>query len=63
MLHPGVVDTDLFRAGLKSLRHMVQSVDTISPSVAVRDMLVRIDEPTLETSGRFLHRNGQVLPW
>ncbi len=63
MLHPGVVDTDLLRSGLNSLRHMVRSADTVSLSAAVRDMLCRIDELTLETSGRFVHRNGQVLPW
>jgi hypothetical protein len=28
-----------------------------------RQLLARIDELTPETSGRFLHRNGQVLPW
>jgi len=34
-----------------------------SASAAARDMLPRIDELTLETSGSFLHRNGSVLPW
>lgn len=63
MLHPGVVDTDLLRSGLIPLRHMVRSADTIPPGTAVRDMLCRIDELTLETSGRFVHRNGQALPW
>jgi hypothetical protein len=29
----------------------------------VQDILLRIDELTLETSGRFVHRNGQILPW
>lgn len=63
MLHPGVVDTDLFRFAERSLGRMVHASDTVTPAVAVRDMLPRIDELTLETSGRFLHRNGQVLPW
>jgi NAD(P)-dependent dehydrogenase (short-subunit alcohol dehydrogenase family) len=63
MLHPGVVDTEMLRAGMSALTHRVRSADTITPSVAVRDMLMRIDELTLSTSGRFLHRNGQVLPW
>lgn len=63
MLHPGVVDTDLFRAGRRALGRLVQSADTVTPQAAVRDMLPRIDELTLETSGRFLHRNGSVLPW
>jgi len=63
MLHPGVVDTEMLRSGMSALTHRVRSADTITPSVAVRDMLIRIDELTLSTSGRFLHRNGQVLPW
>jgi NAD(P)-dependent dehydrogenase (short-subunit alcohol dehydrogenase family) len=63
MLHPGVVDTDMLRSGLNSLRHMVRPGDTTPPDIAVRDMLRRIDELTLATSGRFVHRNGQVLPW
>jgi NAD(P)-dependent dehydrogenase (short-subunit alcohol dehydrogenase family) len=63
VLHPGVVDTELLRAGRAELGRLVQTVDAIGPDVAVRDMLSRIDELTLETSGRFLHRNGQPLPW
>jgi hypothetical protein len=42
---------------------MVRPADSVLPDVAVRDMLQRIDELTLGTSGRFVHRNGQVLPW
>ena len=30
---------------------------------AVRGLLARIDELRLETTGRFLHQNGEVLPW
>lgn len=63
MLHPGIVDTELLRAGLGALGRMVRPGDAITPGAAVRDLLARIDELTLETSGRFLHRNGQVLPW
>lgn len=63
MLHPGVVDTDLLRSSLNALGRMVRSADTVSPGDAVRDMLRRIDELTVETSGRFVHRNGQALPW
>jgi len=63
VLHPGVVDTDVLRAAVATLGSMVKPTDTVSPEAAVRDMLVRIDDLTLETSGRFLHRNGQVLPW
>lgn len=63
MLHPGVVDTEMLRSGMSALTHRVRAADTITPDVAVRDMLMRIDELTLSTSGRFLHRTGQVLPW
>ena len=63
MLHPGVVDTDLLRSGQNSLRHVVHSTQVVSPNIAVAEMLLRIEELTLETSGRFLHRGGQLLPW
>jgi NAD(P)-dependent dehydrogenase (short-subunit alcohol dehydrogenase family) len=63
LLHPGIVDTDFLRGGLRSLGPMVQSAEAITPETAVRDMLHRIDEPTLETTGRFVHRSGQILPW
>jgi hypothetical protein len=63
MLHPGVVDTDTLRDALRSLGQMVKPNEAISPTVAVREMIQRIDELTLESSGRFAHRNGQVLPW
>jgi hypothetical protein len=35
----------------------------IDVDVSVRGLLQRIDELRLETSGRFLHQNGEVLPW
>jgi len=63
LLHPGVVDTEMLGAARASLGQRVQSGDLISPATAVRDMLSRIDDLTLETTGRFLHRNGQLLPW
>ncbi|HYM36445.1 MAG TPA: SDR family oxidoreductase [Steroidobacteraceae bacterium] len=63
MLHPGMVDTDVLRSALGTLGSRAEISDAIAPSVAVHDMIQRIDELTLETSGRFLHRNGQVLPW
>lgn len=63
LLHPGMVDTDLLRGGRGALGSMAQGPGVVSPEVAVRDMLERIDELTIETSGRFLHRNGEELPW
>ena len=35
----------------------------IDAAEAVRGLLQRIDELRIETSGRFLHQNGEVLPW
>jgi NAD(P)-dependent dehydrogenase (short-subunit alcohol dehydrogenase family) len=52
MLHPGSVRTG-----------MTGGHGEIEAAVAVRGLLQRIDELTLETTGRFLHQNGQVLPW
>jgi NAD(P)-dependent dehydrogenase (short-subunit alcohol dehydrogenase family) len=61
-LHPGVVETDVLASAIDSIRHMVRPADSVLPEVAVRDMVERIDELTLETSGRFVHRNSQLLP-
>jgi NAD(P)-dependent dehydrogenase (short-subunit alcohol dehydrogenase family) len=52
VLHPGSVRTDMTRGH-----------GAIEPSDAVRGLLQRIDELRLETSGRFLHQNGVLLPW
>jgi NAD(P)-dependent dehydrogenase (short-subunit alcohol dehydrogenase family) len=52
MLHPGAV-----RTGLTGGRGQIDTSD------AVRGLLARIDELRLETTGRFLHQNGEVLPW
>lgn len=63
MLHPGMVDTDLVRGARARRGGTAPPPGVITPDVAVRDMLPRIDELTRETSGRFLHRDGSVLPW
>ena len=52
ILHPGAVRTA-----------MTGGTGTIEVDESVRGLLARIDELTLETSGRFLHQNGEVLPW
>jgi NAD(P)-dependent dehydrogenase (short-subunit alcohol dehydrogenase family) len=52
ILHPGPVRT-----------RMTGSHGMIDADEAVRGLLRRIDELTLETTGRFLHQNGEVLPW
>ena len=52
MLHPGSVRTEMTRG------HGMIDADE-----AVRGLLQRIDELGLQTSGRFLHQNGEALPW
>ncbi len=53
ILHPGFVQTDL--TGGKG---------DVAPAAAARDLVARIDEATLETSGQvFRHATGEALPW
>ena len=52
ILHPGAVRTE-----------MTGGSGMIDADESVRGLLRRIDELTLDTSGRFLHQNGQPLPW
>jgi NAD(P)-dependent dehydrogenase (short-subunit alcohol dehydrogenase family) len=52
ILHPGMVKTD-----------MVGSHGQVEPHVAAQQLLARIGELTLETSGSFWHANGERLPW
>jgi NAD(P)-dependent dehydrogenase (short-subunit alcohol dehydrogenase family) len=52
ILHPGRVRTDM-----TSVRGAIDADE------AARGLLQRIDELRLETTGRFLHQNGEILPW
>jgi NAD(P)-dependent dehydrogenase (short-subunit alcohol dehydrogenase family) len=52
ILHPGAV-----RTGMTGGQGMIEAHES------VRGLLQRIDELTLATTGRFLHQNGEVLPW
>ena len=52
MVHPGMVRTG-----------MTGGVIGIEPSEAVRGILARVDALTLATTGKFLHANGEELPW
>mgnify|MGYP001223246549 CR=1 FL=1 len=52
LLHPGYVQTD-----------MVGGRGDISPATAAERLMQRIDELTIETTGSFLHSNGEELPW
>lgn len=53
ILHPGLVQTRMtnFTSG------------GITPEAAVKELLSRIDELTLDNTGTFWHSNGEVLPW
>jgi len=52
ILHPGAVRTE-----------MTGGHGMIDADESVRGLLARIDELRLETTGRFLHQNGEALPW
>jgi len=52
ILHPGAVRTE-----------MTGGEGMIEAEESARGLLQRIDELGLETTGRFLHQNGEVLPW
>jgi NAD(P)-dependent dehydrogenase (short-subunit alcohol dehydrogenase family) len=53
ILHPGLVRTGMVNFNPQG----------ISPELAVRGLLARIDALSLETSGSFWHANGELLPW
>ncbi|MCP9927765.1 SDR family oxidoreductase [Cyanobium sp. CH-040] len=53
ILHPGMVSTRM--TGFTS--------SGISPRTSVEGLLQRIDALTPASSGRFLHANGEELPW
>jgi NAD(P)-dependent dehydrogenase (short-subunit alcohol dehydrogenase family) len=53
ILHPGMVNTDMVGG------HGAQ----VEPADAARDLLARVDELTMETTGGFWHAKGQRLPW
>jgi NAD(P)-dependent dehydrogenase (short-subunit alcohol dehydrogenase family) len=52
LLHPGFVKTD-----------MTGGRGNWGPAEAAASLIERIDEQTLDDSGRFVHANGEQLPW
>ena len=58
LLHPGMVNTQLVPNLPESARSQL-----IEPEEAARGLLARMDALTLETTGKFWHANGEVLPW
>jgi short-subunit dehydrogenase len=51
ILHPGLVSTRM------------TNFSGISPRESVRNLLTRIEQLSLETTGTFWHANGEILPW
>jgi NAD(P)-dependent dehydrogenase (short-subunit alcohol dehydrogenase family) len=51
IFHPGMVATDL------------TGQQGIDPIAAASNLLLRIDQLSLDSSGQFLHANGEPLPW
>jgi NAD(P)-dependent dehydrogenase (short-subunit alcohol dehydrogenase family) len=52
ILHPGMVRTG-----------MGGSPQAVEPADAARRLMARIDELTIEHTGKFLHAEGYALPW
>ena len=56
MVHPGSVRTDL----TASVMSAGQGIDVEESASGI---IARIDELTVETTGRFMHAKGEPLPW
>ena len=52
ILHPGYVRTE-----------MTQGSGNVDPADAAKQLVERIDQLNMESTGTFWHANGQVLPW
>ena len=52
ILHPGYVRTE-----------MTEGSGNVDPADAAKQLVERIDQLTMESTGTFWHANGQVLPW
>lgn len=52
LLHPGWIRTE-----------MTGNMGNTDPDEAAAQLLARIDELSMETTGQFVHANGELLPW
>jgi NAD(P)-dependent dehydrogenase (short-subunit alcohol dehydrogenase family) len=52
ILHPGFVRTE-----------MTGKTGNVDPADAAKQLVERVDQLSLETTGTFWHANGQTLPW
>jgi len=64
MLHPGMVRTDLLATASGGIPPaMTAGAALLEPDDVAPFLVARIDELAVATSGRFLTRSGDVLPW
>lgn len=52
LLHPGFVQTE-----------MVNGSGDVDADTSAAGLVARVDDLTLETTGSFMHANGEALPW
>ena len=52
LLHPGFVQTE-----------MVNNAGDVDTTTSAKGLVQRLDELTIETTGCFVHANGEALPW
>ena len=62
VLHPGVVATDLF-LNAPDAQRMATGTASETPESVAGPLLARINELSLQTTGRFLTRTGDEIPW
>ncbi len=62
VLHPGVVATDLFQ-NAPGAQRMATGTKAETPEDVAGPLLERINELSLQTTGRFLTRTGDEIPW
>jgi NAD(P)-dependent dehydrogenase (short-subunit alcohol dehydrogenase family) len=62
VLHPGAVDTELFR-NAPGAQQMATGMQSEQPDDVAGPLLERITELSLQTTGRFLTRTGDEIPW
>jgi NAD(P)-dependent dehydrogenase (short-subunit alcohol dehydrogenase family) len=62
VLHPGAVNTDLFR-NAPGAQQMATGMQSQQPEDVAGPLLERINELSLQTTGRFLTGAGDEIPW
>jgi NAD(P)-dependent dehydrogenase (short-subunit alcohol dehydrogenase family) len=64
VIHPGMVWSENFERALATMETLAGAAPkALAPDEVVPEILSRIDELSLATSGRFIRRNGDLLPW